>query len=62
MYSSRGGYRISERGGGGGVRVTVSTKMQAIRAHVRDVFSLFMKFGGPQKNEGGGVLSPYLLT
>ena len=28
--------------------------MRPIRTHARDVFSLFMKFGGPPKGEGGG--------
>ena len=42
----RGGYRISKTKGGGG-----------IRAHARDVVSLFMKFGGPPKG-GRGLLTP----
>ena len=31
--------------------------MRRFRVHSRNVFSLFMKFGGPQKG-GGGVLTP----
>ena len=46
-------------GGGVCVTVTISTKMRPIHVHVRYVFSLFMKFGGPPKGrEGRGGVHP----
>ena len=32
----------------------MSTKTGHIRSHARNVFSVFMKFGGPPKGKGGG--------
>ena len=32
--------------------------MRRFHAHTRDVFPTFMKFGGPPKEGGGGVLTP----
>ena len=46
----RGGCRILEKGGGGGVRVTVKYKNAAFScACTRRFFPLFIKFGGPPK-------------
>ena len=49
---NRGGYRVLERGRGGGVLGNCLVLKRGISAHARDVFSLFMKFGG------GGVPDP----
>ena len=38
-----------------GSGLLLGTKMQFIPAHMSDVFSLFMKFGGSPKGGGGGV-------
>ena len=51
----RGGYRISEKGGGGSVSV-LTTKTRCFRAHTRDVFSpLYEVLGSPKR--GRGVLT-----
>ena len=51
VTESRGGYMISERGGSG---LLLTTETRCIRAHARNVFSLFMEFGVPQKGGGRG--------
>ena len=49
--------RIQDFGkGGGGGGSGNCTKMGHFRVHMRDVFSLFMEFGGPPK--GGGDPPP----
>ena len=35
---------------GGGGLLLLTTKMQLIRVHAHNVFSLFMEFGGPPRN------------
>ena len=45
---------ISERAGGGGVRVAVTTKMWCLCAHAGIVFSLFIKLEAQQGGGGGG--------
>ena len=45
------GYRISEREGSG---YLLSIKMRRFRAHMHNMFSLFMKIGGSPKGAGGG--------
>ena len=44
--------------------ILISTKMRRIRAHMRYIFSLFMKFGvpPPQKKKGGGGPDPQDLS
>ena len=57
---NRGGYKISERGGG--AVLGNCTKTRHIRVHARDVFAIFiMKFGGPQKGSRPGS-APDLRT
>ena len=51
------GVRKGGRGGPGNCN-RVSTKKWRFRAHMRDIFPLFMKFGGPPKGGGGGGGSP----
>ena len=47
-----------QKGGGVCATVRLSTEMWPIHAHVRDVFSLLMKFGGPRKRGGGSSPPP----
>ena len=55
----RGGYRISERGGGGGgVRVNVKYLNAAFSRTRATFFPLFIMFGGRPKRGGGGSQVP----
>ena len=51
QMETRGGYKISEMGGGGGPGNLYSTKTFCIHAQR---FPLFLKFWSPPKGGGGG--------